>query len=287
MSEESSRGFGRGGRGGGDDRGRGRGRGGRGRGGRGRGRGRDDKDAWTPMTKLGRLVLANKIQSLEEIFLYSIPIKEYQIVDHFLGSGGRNGGGDDDDGKLKDEVMTIHPVMKMTSAGQRTRFRACVAVGDEDGHLGVGTKCAKEVAGAIRGAIINAKLNIAPIRRGYWGSKLGKPHTVPCKVTGKCGSVRVRLIPAPRGAGLVAGPANKTLLKLAGISDCYTGSIGHTRTLGNFVQASFMALKATYGFLEPTLWGKTEFGVTPYQDHTDFLAREADSAKKKSERPKY
>jgi small subunit ribosomal protein S2e len=239
------------------------------------------------MTKLGRLVMANKIQSLEEIFLYSIPIKEYQIVDHFLGSGGRGGDDEVEEGKLQDEVMTIHPVMKQTSAGQRTRFRACVAVGDANGHLGVGSKCAKEVAGAIRGAIINAKLNICPIRRGYWGSKLGQPHTVPCKVTGKCGSVRVRLIPAPRGTGLVAGPASKTLLKLSGINDCYTSSVGHTRTLGNFVQATFVALKATYGFLEPTLWEETEFGVTPYQEHTDFLGREAEAKTKKDDRPKY
>merc|ERR1712216_694031 len=70
----------------------------------------------------------------------------------------------------------------------------------------------KEVAGAIRGAIIAAKMSVVPVRRGYWGSKLGLPHTVPCKLTGKCGSVRVRLIPAPRGTGLVAAPVPKKLL---------------------------------------------------------------------------
>merc|ERR1711968_254162 len=130
-----------------------------------------------------------------------------------------------------DEVMQIMPVQKQTTAGQRTRFRACVAVGDGNGHLGLGTKCAKEVAGAIRGAIIKAKLSVSPIRRGYWGSKLGKPHTVPCKVTGKCGSVRVRLIPAPRGTGLVAGPASKKLLAMAGISGSrLTSDATHSRS---------------------------------------------------------
>ena len=44
-------------------------------------------------------------------------------------------------------------------------------------------KCSKEVATAIRGAIILAKLSIVPVRRGYWGNKIGKPHTVPCKVS--------------------------------------------------------------------------------------------------------
>jgi len=49
--------------------------------------------------------------------------------------------------------------------------------------VGLGVKCSKEVATAIRGAIILAKLSIVPVRRGYWGNKIGKPHTVPCKVS--------------------------------------------------------------------------------------------------------
>jgi ribosomal protein S5 len=59
----------------------------------------------------------------------------------------------------------------------------------------------EQVATAIRGAIILAKMSVIPVRRGYWGNKIGKVHTVPTKVTGKCGSVTIRLIPAPRGAG--------------------------------------------------------------------------------------
>merc|ERR1712048_1422508 len=97
---------------------------------------------------------------------------------------------------MGDEVLKIMPVQKQTRAGQRTRFKAFVAIGDFNGHVGLGVKCSKEVATAIRGAIIQAKLSIIPVRRGYWGNKIGKPHTVPCKVTGKCGSVSVRLIPA-------------------------------------------------------------------------------------------
>ena len=56
------------------------------------------------------------------------------------------------------------------------------AIGDYNGHIGLGVKCSKEVATAIRGAIILAKLSVVPVRRGYWGNKIGKPHTVPCKV---------------------------------------------------------------------------------------------------------
>merc|ERR550537_765844 len=141
------------------------------------------------MTKLGRLVHEGKIESLEDIYLHSLPIREYQIVDHFYPTAG----------VLKDEVVKIHPVQKMTSAGQRNRFVAYALVGDCNGHIGLGNKVGKEVATAIRGAVISAKLNLIPVRRGYWGSKLGAPHTVPMKLTGKCASVTVRLIPAPRG----------------------------------------------------------------------------------------
>lgn len=79
----------RGDRGGGE---RGRGRGGR-RGPR-RGANKNEEKEWQPVTKLGRLVKAGKIKSMEEIYLHSLPIKEYQIVDWFLP-------------KLKDEVMKV------------------------------------------------------------------------------------------------------------------------------------------------------------------------------------
>ena len=216
-----------------------------------------------PCTKLGRLVKEGKIKRLEEIYLFSLPIKEAQIVDTFLGTA------------LKDEVMKIMPVQKQTRAGQRTRFKAFVAVGDSNGHVGLGVKCSSEVANAIRGAITLAKIAVVPVRRGYWGSKFGLPHTVPCKVTGKCGSVRVRLIPAPRGTGLVAAPVPKKLLSMAGIQDVYTSARGHTRTQGNFVKACFYALRKTYSYLSPELWTPTHFVKAPFQEHTDFLAQTA------------
>ena len=165
------------------------------------------------------------------------------------------------------------PVQKQTRAGQRTRFKAFVAIGDHNGHVGLGVKCSKEVATAIRGAIILAKLSIIPVRRGYWGNRLGTPHTVPCKITGKCGSVLVRLIPAPRGTGIVSAPVPKKLLSMAGIEDCYTSACGQTATLGNFAKATYTAIANTYSYLTPDLWCETVFNKTPYQEFTDHLAK--------------
>ena len=167
--------------------------------------------------------------------------------------------------------MKIMPVQKQTKAGQRTRFKAFIAVGDRDGHIGLGVKCSKEVAGAIRGAIMDAKMNVVPIRRGYWGNKVGPPHTVPCKLTGKCGSIKVRLIPAPRGTGIVAAVVPKKLLSMAGVKDVYTQTAGHTSSLGNFVTATFIAVSKSYGFLDPTLWKKSTLLKAPNQEHSDFF----------------
>lgn len=94
--------------------------------------------------------------------------------------------------------LQIKPVQKQTRAGQRTRFKAIVVIGDSEGHVGLGIKTSKEVATAIRAAIIIAKLSVLPIRRGYWGTSLGDPHSLPCKGSGKCGSVVVRVSRSPQ-----------------------------------------------------------------------------------------
>uniref|UniRef100_A0A2K5LUX9 Small ribosomal subunit protein uS5 n=1 Tax=Cercocebus atys TaxID=9531 RepID=A0A2K5LUX9_CERAT len=164
------------GRGGGLDRGRGHGASG----------GKAEDKEWILVTKLGRLVKDMKIKSLEKIYLFSLPIKESELIGFFLGAS------------LKEEVLKIMPVQKQTRAGQ---------------------------------------------------------------CTGRCSSVLVCLIPAPRGTGIISVPVPKKLLMMAGIDDCYTSARGCTATLGNFAKATFDAISKTYSYL------------SPYQEFTDHLVK--------------
>lgn len=96
-------------------------------------------------------------------------------------------------------------------------------------------------------------------------------HTVPAKSTGKGGSVRFKLTPAPRGTGIVAAPIPKKILQFAGIDDVYTCSSGSTRTSENFIKACFDSIANTYKFLSPDLWTRTENIQSPLTKFADWL----------------
>ena len=198
---------------------------------------------WIPRTRLGRLVLEGKIVSLEEVFAQGFRIQETEIVDRLLPN-------------LKQEVLSIGIVQRQTDAGEQSRFRVVVAVGNEDGFVGVGTGKAKQIRLAVDKAAMYAKLNITPIHRGCgsWECGCGQPHSLPFKVTGKCGSVRVEIIPGPRGLGLVANETAKMILRLAGVKDCWTRSFGSTSTITSLAFAVYDALKKTYKIVTPADW---------------------------------
>lgn len=81
----------------------------------------------------------------------------------------------------------------------------------------------------------------------------------------------LQLIPAPRGTGLVASPAVKRFLQLAGVEDAYTSSAGSTKTLENTLKATFSAVSSTYGFLTPNLWKETKLIRSPLEEYADTL----------------
>jgi small subunit ribosomal protein S2e len=89
----------------------------------------------------------------------------------------------------------------------------------------------------------------------------------------------MRLIPAPRGTGIVAAKAPKKVLTMAGIQDCYTRATGSRKTMGNFIKATYYAIAKTYAYLTPDLWAPTVFLKSPYQEHTDWLKEAGDKYK--------
>lgn len=190
---------------------------------------------WTPRTKMGKLVQEGKITSLEEIFLQGQRVLEPEIIDVLLPN-------------LQQKVLGVGLVQKQTDAGERSRFKAVVAVGDSEGYVGVGLGKAKQVRTAISKATAQAKLAVVPIRRGCgsWECGCKLPHSLPFKIQGKCGSVAVEMHPGPRGLGLVGGEVVKTLLGLAGIKDCWTRTFGSTNTLTSMAYAVYDALKNSY-----------------------------------------
>lgn len=86
----------------------------------------------------------------------------------------------------------------------------------------------------------------------------------------------MRVIPAPRGTGLVAAPVSKKILQYAGVTDAYTQSQGCTSTLGNFARATFIAISKTYAFLTPDVWPVYEFTKSPFGEHSLFLSEAQD-----------
>ena len=198
---------------------------------------------WVPRTKVGRMVKEGKITSIAEIFANNLRITEVEIVDYLLPG-------------LEQEVLDINLVQKQTAAGERSRFRAIAIVGNRDGYVGLGTGKAVHVVSAIEKAVKNAKLSIIPVRRGCgsWECACGAPHSLPTKVEGKRGSVRIELIPGPRGLGIVAGEAARIVLELAGVEDVWTRTYGETRTTLSFAGATFEALKNTNKIVLPSMW---------------------------------
>ena len=202
-------------------------------------------EEWKPRTRIGQMVKEGKITSMKELFEKNYPIVEPEIVDILLP-------------KLKYEVLDIKIVQKQTDAGEISKYKVLIVMGNMDGYVSYGTGKAKQLRVAIQKAVRNAKLNIIPVRRGCgsWECTCGESHSLPFKVYGKAGSVEVFLLPAPKGTGLVVGPALKTLLTYAGIRDAWSRTRGSTFTTENFIKAGYNALYNTYKFVTPTDWGR-------------------------------
>ncbi|MCS7097003.1 MAG: 30S ribosomal protein S5 [Candidatus Methanomethylicia archaeon] len=191
-------------------------------------------DEWIPRTMVGKMVKEGNVTSIHQIYSMNLPILEPEIVDILVPN-------------IKHEVAYVSIIQKQTDAGEQSRFKALVVVGNEDGLIGVGAGKDKQLRFAIDKAIEDAKLKLIPVNRGCgsWECSCTRPHSIPFKVSGKSGSIEMTLKPAPRGVGLVAGDPVKVVLRLAGIQDIWSFTKGETRTTVNFILATYDALKNT------------------------------------------
>ncbi len=204
-------------------------------------------DAWIPKTILGKEVKAGKIKTIDEILDKGKKILESKIVDTLIPnlsyelinvgqSKGKFGGG-------KRNIWK--QTQKKTKEGNKPKFATLAVVGNKDGYIGIGYGKARETVPAREKAIRKAKLNIIKVRRacGSWECGCAEPHSIPFKVTGKSGSVKITLSPAPKGTNLCIEKECAKLLEFAGIKDVYSKTTGQTRIKLNLIKACFSALK--------------------------------------------
>ena len=135
--------------------------------------------------------------------------------------------------ELKDRLVGVQRVTKVTKGGRAFGFSAIVVVGDENGVVGHGLGKSKEVATAIAKAVEDAKKNLVriPLSKG----------TLPHEQKGKYGGAKVFIKPASQGTGVIAGGAVRAVLEAVGVHDVLSKSQGSSNP-HNVVKATFDAL---------------------------------------------
>jgi len=207
-----------------------------------------DFGKFIPKTDLGKKVKSGEITSIKQVFEQGYKIREAEVVDKLLPglksdfiligqSHGKFGGG---------KRRLIKQTQKKTAEGNSPAFTALAVIGNGDGYFGVGRGTAKESIPAKEKALREAKTNLIQVPRGCgsWKCGCGEPHSLPFKIEGKSGSVWVKLMPAPKGAGLVTEDEVKKILSAAGYKDIWSKSIGQTRKKINFINAVVNAIYA-------------------------------------------
>jgi len=202
---------------------------------------------WIPKTEIGKKVKSGEIKDIDQILSRGSKILESEIVDSLLPnleydlitigqSKGKFGGG-------KRSIWKA--TQKKTKEGNKPNFATYAVVGNRNGYVGIGYGKAKETVPAREKALRQAKLNLIKVNFGCgsWDCHCGEQHSIPLKVSGKCGSVIVELIPAPKGTALCIHKELRKILGLAGIKDIYSKTYGQTATQINLVKACIEALK--------------------------------------------
>lgn len=207
----------------------------------------DHLDKWNPKTSIGKKVKAGQITHLSEILNNGERILEYEIIDTLLPelelellmvgqSKGKFGGG---------SRRIFGQTQKKTPEGNKLSFATMAVVGTKNGYVGIGIGKSKDTVPAREKAGRNAKLNMFKISRGCgsWECNCKTSHSIPFTVEGKCGSVSIKLMPAPKGKGLVVEKECAKILRLAGIKDVWSKTKGQTQVKKNLIKACELALR--------------------------------------------
>jgi small subunit ribosomal protein S5 len=207
---------------------------------------REKLERWAPKTELGRAVRSGKVKDIDVVLSEGRKIMEPEIVDLllpelkkdtlFIGQAkGKFGGG---------KRRPFRQTQKKTKEGNVLTFGVMAVVGDGRGHVGIGYGRAAETLPAKEKAFRKAKLNITKIKLGCasFDCSCDDEHSIPVAVEGKCSSVKIKLMPAPQGTGLVVNDELKKILRAVGIKDVYSKTSGKLRTTFNSAKACMAAL---------------------------------------------
>lgn len=144
--------------------------------------------------------------------------------------GGRGKGrGDRRDDKSKDEmeqrILEVARVTRVMAGGKRMNFRACVAIGDRKGSVGVGVGKGADVTMAVNKAVNRAKKDMVKV--------VIAKETIPHAVTKKMGAALIMIKPAKTGRGVIAGGVTRIILELAGVKNITSKALGSNNKINN------------------------------------------------------
>jgi len=183
--------------------------------------------------------------------------------------------------EFTEAVLQIDRVTRVVKGGRRLRFRATVCIGNMKGKVGVGIGKSTEVTGAIQKAVSEAKKNMV--------DALMDGTTVPHDIQVKYKSAKIRILPASKGTGLIAGGAIRKVLELAGYKDVLTKSLGSNNKIntskGTIEAISLFQVTPKMEKANKTIGAKKETAKKPVAKKAPAKSTAKPAAKKTAAKP--
>lgn len=157
------------------------------------------------------------------------------------GRGGSRQGFKKEKPEFDQQIVDLSRVTRVTKGGKQLSFRAVVLIGDRKGRVGYGIEKGKDVQLAVGKAANQEKKNLITVPT--------IKDTIPHKVMAKYGAAVVMLKPAPRGSGVIAGGAIRSVLEMAGVQNVSAKMLGKSNSKMNNIKATFDALQSFKKFV--------------------------------------